>query len=99
LQGKGFRINGVSSLTLNGAADCWVTLYDADNFQGEQHTYYKRDFVVGECKYVWSDRTDSIKVSRGARGPLPPCNRNKKCIVINDGGEVSETVLTLTKSP
>ena len=65
MQGKGFRINGVSSLTLNGAADCQVTLYDGDNFQGEQRAYYKRDFPDGECKDVWSDRADSIKVWRG----------------------------------
>ena len=73
MQGKGFRINGVSSLTLNGAADCQVTLYDADNFQGEQRTYYKREFPDGECKDVWSDRADSIKVSRGP--PPGVCSR------------------------
>ena len=71
LTSKGFRINGVTSLTLNGAADCQVTLYDGDDFQGEQHTYHKRDFPDGECKGVWSDRADSIKVSRADAGCSP----------------------------
>jgi hypothetical protein len=71
LTSKGFRINGVSGLTLNGAADCQVTLYDGDDFQGEQHTYHKRDFPDGECKGVWSDRADSIRVSRADAGCSP----------------------------
>ena len=62
LQDKGFRINGVSGLTLNGHADCQVTLYDGDNFEGDRHTYHKRDFPDGECKWVWSDRAESIVV-------------------------------------
>ena len=71
LTGKGIRINGVSGLTLNGAADCQVTLYDGDYFSGEQRTYHKRDFPDGECNAVWSDRANSIKVSRAGAGRSP----------------------------
>ena len=63
LEGKGFRINGVSSLTFYGDDDCQVTLYDDDNFLGEYHTYSKRSFPDGQCRGVWSDRTNSITVS------------------------------------
>jgi hypothetical protein len=72
LTDKGFRLNGVSGLTLIGAPDCQVTLYDYDGFQGEQRTYHKRDFPDGECKAVWSDRAESIKVSRAGTSGRPP---------------------------
>ena len=74
LTGKGIRINGVSGLTLSGAADCQVTLYDGDGFSGEQRTYHKRDFPDGECRsdgVVWPDRANSIEVSRAGAGRSP----------------------------
>ena len=85
LEERGFRINGVSSLTMYGEADCQVTLFDDDNFQGERHTYYKRDFPDGECKDVWSDRTDSIKVHRpSGLFKLVQANDQTRAIVWNE---------------
>ena len=73
MQSLGIRQNGISGLTFRGHEDCAVTLYDGDGFGGESHTLLARDFKPGECKGVWSDRTDSFRIHKSTPKEYTGC--------------------------
>lgn len=68
LENLGVRIDGISALTFHGnPQECEITLYDGDEFDGEQHDFSAPYHDFGECKNLewFSDRANSIRIRAG----------------------------------